>query len=652
MHPVPAGAARAQGVLRGRTPTTPTSRWSASCATTDEHVGSRDVRARAKAWTGRSRSDPGTRAALDFGTRGQPETFAISPDGADRRLPSSGRCRSQRTSRRCCRTTRRRADRDDPTRGRRGSRSRGRRGRCSWSCSCGRVAHERRRARAHRARDASSLPRVRGPVGRRQPDAPTSQAIRADIRRRIADGPERRARSGRPTSTRYGESILLTPQGSGLGLIVWVLPVARARARRRRHRASRCGAGGASLACTPPRPTRRWSPRAREGASAMSRADAASRRAARAGARLPAAVARRPRGRARQRRDRRRVVRRAARRLHGAGGGGDPGAARRRRRAARPARRRCREAAASRHRRAWWCSRSWPALRSRRALGARLPGQTASGNSQSASDEVTTKRLARTITELEATVERGPDDYRRAPRSRAARTRPGDDRQRAQAVRRGDRDRPEPRRSARQRRPAALPPSQVDVKTATRSCSSSPGEGAAFDTRDRDGSGLRGHLLLPGGARSSRPRDFDRGAGRSPDGTSCAAPNGQCAEPARSCWRGVTKALRRRRLPCRSFPPRRNPDRGASHGRASPRPRSTTTRSTARRSPPTAATMVMDLDPKLAPNTVNNFVALARQGYYDGLTFHRVVPDFVIQGGCPRRQRYAAAPATSSRTSP
>ena len=45
--------------------------------------------------------------------------------------------------------------------------------------------------------------------------------------------------------------------------------------------------------------------------------------------------------------------------------------------------------------------------------------------------------------------------------------------------------------------------------------------------------------------------------------------------------------------------------------------------------------IVMDLEPKLAPNTVNNFVALARQGYYDGLTFHRVVPEFVIQGGCP-----------------
>jgi len=45
--------------------------------------------------------------------------------------------------------------------------------------------------------------------------------------------------------------------------------------------------------------------------------------------------------------------------------------------------------------------------------------------------------------------------------------------------------------------------------------------------------------------------------------------------------------------------------------------------------------IVIDLDPKLAPTTVNNFVGLARQGYYDGLTFHRVVPEFVIQGGCP-----------------
>jgi peptidyl-prolyl cis-trans isomerase B (cyclophilin B) len=46
-------------------------------------------------------------------------------------------------------------------------------------------------------------------------------------------------------------------------------------------------------------------------------------------------------------------------------------------------------------------------------------------------------------------------------------------------------------------------------------------------------------------------------------------------------------------------------------------------------------TIVMELDPQMAPNTVNNFVGLARQGYYDNLTFHRVVPEFVIQGGDP-----------------
>ena len=45
--------------------------------------------------------------------------------------------------------------------------------------------------------------------------------------------------------------------------------------------------------------------------------------------------------------------------------------------------------------------------------------------------------------------------------------------------------------------------------------------------------------------------------------------------------------------------------------------------------------ITMELDPQLAPNSVNHFVALARDGFYDGLTFHRVVPDFVIQGGDP-----------------
>jgi peptidyl-prolyl cis-trans isomerase B (cyclophilin B) len=45
--------------------------------------------------------------------------------------------------------------------------------------------------------------------------------------------------------------------------------------------------------------------------------------------------------------------------------------------------------------------------------------------------------------------------------------------------------------------------------------------------------------------------------------------------------------------------------------------------------------IVIDLDPGRAPASVNNFVFLAREGFYDGLTFHRVVDDFVIQGGCP-----------------
>jgi peptidyl-prolyl cis-trans isomerase B (cyclophilin B) len=36
-----------------------------------------------------------------------------------------------------------------------------------------------------------------------------------------------------------------------------------------------------------------------------------------------------------------------------------------------------------------------------------------------------------------------------------------------------------------------------------------------------------------------------------------------------------------------------------------------------------------------APNTVANFIKLSEKGYYDGLNFHRVIPDFVIQGGCP-----------------
>ena len=46
-------------------------------------------------------------------------------------------------------------------------------------------------------------------------------------------------------------------------------------------------------------------------------------------------------------------------------------------------------------------------------------------------------------------------------------------------------------------------------------------------------------------------------------------------------------------------------------------------------------TMDVEFYGKDAPNTVANFVKLAKDGFYNGLTFHRVIPDFVIQGGCP-----------------
>lgn len=46
-------------------------------------------------------------------------------------------------------------------------------------------------------------------------------------------------------------------------------------------------------------------------------------------------------------------------------------------------------------------------------------------------------------------------------------------------------------------------------------------------------------------------------------------------------------------------------------------------------------TMTAELDARKAPRTVNNFVCLARYKYYDGLGFHRIIEDFMIQGGCP-----------------
>jgi peptidyl-prolyl cis-trans isomerase B (cyclophilin B) len=50
--------------------------------------------------------------------------------------------------------------------------------------------------------------------------------------------------------------------------------------------------------------------------------------------------------------------------------------------------------------------------------------------------------------------------------------------------------------------------------------------------------------------------------------------------------------------------------------------------------------IVCELFPAEAPQTVNNFVFLAREGFYDGGKFHRVIADFMIQGGCPEGTGY------------
>jgi cyclophilin family peptidyl-prolyl cis-trans isomerase len=50
----------------------------------------------------------------------------------------------------------------------------------------------------------------------------------------------------------------------------------------------------------------------------------------------------------------------------------------------------------------------------------------------------------------------------------------------------------------------------------------------------------------------------------------------------------------------------------------------------------TAGEIRVELWPEVAPQAVGNFVGLARQGFYDGTVFHRVIRDFMIQGGCPK----------------
>lgn len=50
-----------------------------------------------------------------------------------------------------------------------------------------------------------------------------------------------------------------------------------------------------------------------------------------------------------------------------------------------------------------------------------------------------------------------------------------------------------------------------------------------------------------------------------------------------------------------------------------------------------------ELYPEIAPATVENFISLVEEGFYDGLVFHRAIPGFMIQGGCPKGDGTGAA---------
>lgn len=59
-----------------------------------------------------------------------------------------------------------------------------------------------------------------------------------------------------------------------------------------------------------------------------------------------------------------------------------------------------------------------------------------------------------------------------------------------------------------------------------------------------------------------------------------------------------------------------------------------------------------ELYPDVAPNTVNNFISLAKSGFYDGVIFHRVIPGFMVQGGDPPAPVWAAQDMRSVASSP
>ncbi len=248
------------------------------------------------------------------------------------------------------------------------------------------------------------------------------------------------------------------------------------------------------------------------------------------------------------------------------------------------------------------------------ALGARLPGDTITGRSA--------RWDGGGLPEGAAGRARGrrdeePDERRSPTVGGALRARPAGSRRRAEGLPGRGRPGPDERRAVRVQRLDHPAPGV-----------SRPG--AAADRQgDRGGSVLPGRPLLPRLHPVAGPEEPARR--RSPSSSSTLWPRQTRPSPIRS----AACSPKRSKPPSSSSapPPEPSPWRNVVvdqpeyqiDGSKIYRTTIVTDR----------GTIVADLDPQLAANTVNNFVGLARQGFYDGLTFHRVVPDFVIQGGCP-----------------
>ena len=319
----------------------------------------------------------------------------------------------------------------------------------------------------------------------------------------------------------------------------------------------------------------------------------------------------------------------------------DPRAARRRRRTARRPRRPVAGAPAGRDHRGRRRVRARRRRRARRR--ARCPAARArpsSGNTQSRRQTTPPrKRLGRSDQDARSEGER------RAPTtttcgSQLARAYEAERRPRQRA-----RSSPTPRSPSTPTGPRRTPtPAGCSTSRRSRSPSkdtqrsSSPRRLAGFDTGDRRRIPttptryfFRAVLVR------RRPRRLRPRAGRSPALPREGARTARGPTGARSCSREVTKALE---APSTTVPTTTLTDASQTeehhHGRASPRIEIDDTQDLPRHDhhrPRHDRRSTSTRSSRRTPSTTSS--ALARQGYYDGLTFHRVVPDFVIQGGCP-----------------